>query len=81
MASVVDIRVRNSKKKEGDLDSKIHIIVFPEEQDIVFDEVQEQMMMDGYANAHTVCTLSQCSCRHVFEPAPVDISFLKIVAE
>jgi hypothetical protein len=50
MASVVDIRVRNSKKSEGDLNSRIHTIVFPEESEILFDQVQEQMMMDGYAN-------------------------------
>ncbi len=47
MSSIVDIRVRNSKKKEADLDSRIHNIVFPEVQDILFDQVLDQMMMDG----------------------------------
>ncbi len=47
MSSVVDIRVRNSKKKEADLDSRIHNIVFPDAQDILFDQVLDQMMMDG----------------------------------
>ena len=47
MSSRVDIRVRNSKKKEADLDSRIHNLVFPEEQDILFDQIMDQLMMDG----------------------------------
>ncbi len=47
MSSTVDIRVRNSKKKEADLDSRIHNLVFPEVQDILFDHIMSQLMMDG----------------------------------
>ncbi len=49
MASMLDLRIRISKKKERDLNSMIHTIVFPEEQDILLNQVLEQMMMDGYA--------------------------------
>jgi hypothetical protein len=47
MSPTVDIRVRNSKKKEEDLDSRIHNLEFPEVHDILFDEVMSQLMMDG----------------------------------
>ena len=47
MSSTVDIRVRNSKKMEADLDSRIHSLAFPEAQDIVFEQVMDQLMMDG----------------------------------
>ena len=46
---MLDLRIRNTQKKERDLDSRIYTIVFPEEQEILFNQVVEQMMMDGYA--------------------------------
>ncbi len=49
MSSMLDLRIRTSKKNEQDLDSRIHSIVFPEEQEFLYNQILEQMMMDGYA--------------------------------
>ena len=46
--SVMEIRIRNSKKQEKDFKSRIQTISFPEQEDIVCDIVLELMMMDGY---------------------------------
>jgi hypothetical protein len=43
--SVVDIRVRNSKKAEKLFNYSA--IPFPDDADILSDQIMEQMMMDG----------------------------------
>ena len=49
MSSVMEIRIRNSKKAEKDFKSRIQTISFPDRSEILSDTIQEQMMMDGYA--------------------------------
>ena len=47
MSSIMEIRVRNSKRVEKDFHSRMQTIHFPQVEEILFDEIQEQMMMDG----------------------------------
>ncbi len=47
MGSVMDIRIRNSKKVERDFKSRIQTISFPDQNEIESDSIHEQMMMDG----------------------------------
>ncbi len=48
MSSVVDIRVRNSKKTEKDFKDRYSAISFPDATEILSDQIAEQMMMDGF---------------------------------
>jgi hypothetical protein len=50
MSSVVDIRVRNTKKSEKDFRDRYSAISFPDATEILSDRVGEQMMMDGFVS-------------------------------
>ena len=56
MSSIMDIRIRNSKRVEKDFHSRMQTIHFPQIEDILFDEIQEQMMMDGLVGYNTLIT-------------------------
>jgi hypothetical protein len=60
MGSVMDIRIRNSKKVEKDFKSRIQTISFPEHHEILSDSIQEQMMMDG--SVQFICWLHSIKC-------------------
>ena len=51
--SVVDIRVRNTKKAEKNF--KYSAIPFPDDAEILSDQIMEQMMMDG--SVSLLCSL------------------------
>jgi hypothetical protein len=57
MSSVVDIRVRNTKKTEKDFKDRYTSVSFPDAADILSDQIAEQMMMDGFVSSALFCRM------------------------
>ena len=69
MGSIVDIRIRNSKKVEKDFKSRIQKVSFPDLEEILFDENLEQMMMDRSVFQHCY-SLAHIDCKEIIVAFP-----------